>query len=142
MRDGWFATGDRGERDADGLWRIAGRVHNVIVLASGHNVAPDPLEERLRAAVPGAQHVLVVGHERAHLGALFTGRVQELEIEAALARINPTLPHYERVRVWRIHREPFSVENGMLTANGKLKRRLALARLGPEIEAMYANGGT
>jgi long-chain acyl-CoA synthetase len=137
LRDGWLHTGDRGDVDGSGNWRILGRVRNVLVLASGHNVAPDPLEERLRAAVPGAEHVLVVGHERAHLVALFTGDVDATRIEAALERIHPTLPHYERVRAFHIHPERFTLENGCLTANGKLKRDVVIARLAAEIEALY-----
>ncbi len=51
--------------------------------------------------------------------------------------MNPQLPHYKQVRAFHVHAEPFSIENGLLTANGKLKRDLIAARLQPEIEEMY-----
>ncbi len=46
--EGWFRTGDQGEQTALGNWRIIGRLKNLLVLNSGHNVAPEPLEEKLR----------------------------------------------------------------------------------------------
>ncbi len=138
LRDGWFHTGDQGAVDDAGNWRIIGRVKNLIVLSSGHNVAPDPIEERLRHAVPGAQQVLVVGHKRKHLTAIFTGDVSDTDVEEAIAAVNPTLPHYQRVRAHHIEKEPFSVENGFLTANGKLKRQLVLERYVDAIEEMYS----
>ena len=52
--------------------------------------------------------------------------------------INPNFPHYKQVRALYVHPEPFSIENGLLTANGKLKRDLIAARLQNEIEEMYA----
>ena len=51
--------------------------------------------------------------------------------------MNPQLPHYKQVRAFHVHAEPFSIENGLLTANGKLKRDLIAARLQLEIEEMY-----
>jgi long-chain acyl-CoA synthetase len=51
--------------------------------------------------------------------------------------VNPGLPHYKQVRAFHIYSEPFSIENGLLTANGKLKRDLIAARLKDEIEEMY-----
>src|SRR5205823_2953234 len=64
MSDGWFHTGDQGEVDGAGNWRITGRIKNLIVLGSGHNVAPEPIEEKLLHKIAGAQQVLVVGNGR------------------------------------------------------------------------------
>src|SRR4029077_9973353 len=55
LKDGWFHTGDQGEVNARGNWRIAGRIKNLIILNSGHNVAPEPIEERLGQILRGAQ---------------------------------------------------------------------------------------
>jgi long-chain acyl-CoA synthetase len=138
LREGWFHTGDQGAVDEAGNWRIVGRVKNLIVLSSGHNVAPDPIEERLRQTLSGAQQVVVVGHKRKHLTAIVTGEVSETDVESAIAALNPTLPHYQRLRGYHVEKEPFSIENGFLTANGKLKRQKVLERLDAVIEGMYS----
>ena len=54
LQDGWFHTGDQGERNARGKWRISGRVKNLIVLNSGHKVAPEPMEEKMARLLPAA----------------------------------------------------------------------------------------
>jgi len=51
--------------------------------------------------------------------------------------VNPQLPHYKQVRAFALRTEPFSIDNGLLTANGKLKRDLIAARMKDEIESMY-----
>ena len=140
MQDGWFRTGDQGDVDAAGSWRIIGRVKNLVVLASGHKVAPDPLEEALRLAVPGAEQVLVVGNQRKHLAAIVTGDVAAADVDAALARLNATLPHYKQVHAYHLQRETFTAESGLLTANGKLKRQRVLERCAAAIDAMYDPG--
>ena len=53
LREGWFHTGDQGDVDAQGNWRITGRIKNLIILNSGHNIAPEPIEEELFRAIPG-----------------------------------------------------------------------------------------
>ena len=45
--DGWFRTGDQGEVDEKGNWAIVGRIKNLIILNSGHNIAPEPIEEKV-----------------------------------------------------------------------------------------------
>jgi len=47
------------------------------------------------------------------------------------------LPHYKRVHALHLLREPFTVENGLLTVNGKLKRDAIAKRYQDEIEAIY-----
>jgi len=44
-----FHSGDQGEVNANGNWRITGRIKNLIILNSGHNIAPEPMEEKLLA---------------------------------------------------------------------------------------------
>ena len=72
IRDGWFHTGDQGEQTSFGNWRIIGRIKNLLILNSGHNVAPEPLEETLMHAIPKVQQAIVVGHGRSYLAALLT----------------------------------------------------------------------
>ena len=138
LHDGWFHTGDQGEIDGHGNWRIIGRIKNLIILGSGHNVAPEPIEDELLQNLPGAQQVVLVGNGRGYLSAIMTGEVQSDRVQAALDAVNSRLPHYKQIRAFHLQREPFSIENGLLTANGKLKRDAIAARCRNEIEGMYA----
>jgi long-chain acyl-CoA synthetase len=138
LRDGWFHTGDQGEVDAAGNWRIIGRIKNLIILGSGHNIAPEPIEDELLRNLSGAQQVVLVGNGRGYLSAIVTGSVNRAQVQTAVDAVNPSLPHYKQVRAFHLQAEPFSIENGLLTANGKLKRDLIAARLHHEIEEMYA----
>jgi long-chain acyl-CoA synthetase len=87
--------------------------------------------------LPGAQQVMLVGNARGFLSAVVTGDVTREQVQAALDAANPGLPHYKQVRAFHIYSQPFSIENGLLTANGKLKRDLIAVRLKEEIEEMY-----
>jgi long-chain acyl-CoA synthetase len=136
LRDGWLRTGDQGEANASGNWKIIGRIKNLIILGSGHNVAPEAIEEEIAARLTGTQ-VVLVGNGRGYLSAIVTGSVKADQIQIALAGINATSPHYKQVRAFRISAEPFTIENGLLTANGKLKRDAIAQRFRAEIEDMY-----
>ena len=137
LHNGWFHTGDQGEMDASGNWRIVGRIKNLIVLGSGHKIAPETIEDEIARHLPGVQQVVIVGNGRGYLSAIVTGGVNANQVQAALDAVNPRLPHYKQVRAFCLRPEPFSIENGMLTANGKLKRDLISARMRSEIEDMY-----
>ena len=137
LRDGWFHTGDQGEVNVSGTWRIAGRIKNLIVLGSGHKVSPEPIENAIAKLLPEAQQVVVVGNGRGYLSVLLTGGVTAEKVQAALDGVNPELPHYKQVRAFRVIPEAFSIENGLLTVNGKLKRDVISARMNNEIEDMY-----
>ncbi|HSE99187.1 MAG TPA: AMP-binding protein [Blastocatellia bacterium] len=135
--DRWFHTGDQGEVDDQGNWSIIGRVKNIIVLSSGHNIAPEPIEEMMMKELSGAQQVLLVGHGRGYVSAIVTGDVTSKQVEAALETVNTQLPHYKRVRAFHIEKEPFTIENGLLTANGKYKRDTIVAHFKSHIEGLY-----
>jgi long-chain acyl-CoA synthetase len=137
LREGWFHTGDQGEVNTTGNWSIVGRIKNLIILGSGHNIAPEPIEDELLRNLPGAQQVVLTGNGRGYLSAIVTGDSSREEVQVALDSVNSQLPHYKQVRAFHIHPEPFSIDNGLLTANGKLKRDLIAARLQAEIEEMY-----
>jgi long-chain acyl-CoA synthetase len=137
MRDGWFHTGDQGEVNARGNWRISGRIKNLIILNSGHNIAPEPLEEKIAQLLPAAQHVVIVGNGRGYLCALIVGTIETSAVQAALDAVNSELPHYRQIRNFRVIGEAFTLENGLLTANGKLRRDAINTRCASEINAMY-----
>jgi long-chain acyl-CoA synthetase len=81
---------------------------------------------------------MVVGNDRASLAAIVTGGVKAADADAAIEAINARLPHYERIRAYHIHPEPFSIESGLITANGKLRRAAIQDALREEIESLYA----
>jgi len=137
LEHGWFHTGDQGEVNSRGNWRISGRIKNLIILNSGHNIAPEPIEEKIAKHLPDAQQVVIVGNGRGYLCALFTGAVEPDSVQSALDIINSELPHYRQVRNFVILQESFTPENALLTANGKLKRDLINKRFQEEIDQMY-----
>jgi long-chain acyl-CoA synthetase len=137
LQGGVFHTGDQGEVNSKGNWRISGRLKNLIILNSGHNVAPEPIEEKIAQHVGNAQQVVIVGNGRGYLCALVTGPAEPGAVQAALDRVNVDLPHYRQVRNFAILKDVFTPESGVLTANGKLRRDAINDRFRDEIEQMY-----
>jgi len=138
LENGWFHTGDQGEVNSRGNWRISGRIKNLIILNSGHNVAPEPIEEKIAQQLSGAQQVVIVGNGRGYLCALITGGVESGAVQAALDIINSELPHYSQVRNFAVLQEFFTPENALLTANGKVKRDAINKRFQQEIDQLYS----
>lgn len=137
LRDGWFHTGDRGEVNAQGQWHISGRIKNLIVLNSGHKIAPEPLEEKTARRLPAAQQVVIVGNGRGYLCALIAGNLEAAAVQAELDEVNRQLPHYRQIRNFTLIGNAFTAESGLLTANGKLRRDAVNARFAAEINSMY-----
>src|SRR5215469_115258 len=137
LRDEWFHTGDQGELDKTGTWKIVGRIKNLIVLGSGHKIAPETIEDEIAKHLSSAQQIVIVGNGRGYLSAIITGPVSGNEVQQALDAVNAQLPHYKQVRASVLRADPFSIDNGMLTANGKLKRDLIAERMKNEIEDIY-----
>ena len=162
--EGFFRTGDIGTIDADGFVRITDRKKNLLVLANGKNLAPQPLENHFKQ-IPLVADCVVVGDNRPYLTALFVvdleeaaawarargtvlpgdlGEVVELSalrasLDEAVAERNRGLPRFEQLKRWTLLAEPWTVENGSLTPTLKTKRRVILARNRAAVEAMYAN---
>jgi long-chain acyl-CoA synthetase len=160
--DGWFRTGDVGSLDDDGHLTITGRCKELIVTASGKNVAPAVLEDRLRGH-PLVSQCVVVGDQRPFVAALITldldmvpgwlaghGKsaltpAQALidpDIRASLGRAveraNQAVSRAESIREFRLLEDDFTEANGYLTPSMKVKRDLVLRDFAAEIDALYA----
>jgi long-chain acyl-CoA synthetase len=144
--DGWLRTGDVGELDADGFLTLTDRKKDIIVTAGGKNVAPQNLENALKAAREISQ-VLVVGDRRPYLTALVTldpeaGLVPKAagpRIQQIVDEVNAGLSRYEQIKRFMILPRDFSMAEGELTPTLKLKRRVCEEHFAAEIEALYAD---
>jgi len=148
--DGFFRTGDLGERQPDGQLKLVGRKKELFKTGKGKYVAPAPIENRLNAhpmielsMVSGvgqpAPYAIVVLDENLRprvAEASVHDRVQA-ELETLLQRINAELPVYERLRMLVIAREPWSIENGCLTPTMKIKRARIEASVQERVAAWY-----
>ncbi len=137
FQDGWFRTGDQGEVDPQGNWKIVGRMKNIIITTGGHNISPEPLEQLLLEALPASTQVMVVGNGRKHLAAILTGSLSQESATRAIETVNRQLPHYRQIRRFHVTTEPFSVENGLLAANGKQRRAAIESHYQDEITTLY-----
>ncbi len=137
LRNGVFHTGDQGEVNAKGNWAISGRIKNLIILNSGHKIAPEPIEAKLEHLIPGVQQVVVVGNGRGYLSALMTGDIDKGTVRSSIERANSELPHYRQVRNFLILKYPLTAEKGLLTATGKVRRDAVSVHFAVEVEEMY-----
>ena len=160
--DGWFRTGDLGELDDDGFLRITGRKKELIVTASGKNVAPAVLEDRLRAHAL-ISHCMVVGDAKPFVAALVTidpealpawkrqhgkpddASVADLradaeltaEIQRGVDQANQAVSHAEGIRKFAVLTDDFTEAGGELTPSLKLRRSVVLERYAEEVAAIY-----
>ncbi len=138
LQDGWLHTGDQAEVDARGNFKIIGRVKNILVPESGHNIAPEPIEQKLLEHLPGADQAVLIGHARPFLTAIITGKVSAPEIQAAVDAVNAEVPHYRKIRKFLHVPEALTIESGLLTANQKLRRKVIEAHFRPQLDRLYA----
>jgi long-chain acyl-CoA synthetase len=169
--DGWLATGDVGEIDADGRLRLHDRVDSLGHLADGTPFAPRPIESKLRVS-PYVREAVVFGdgltavcalidinttavgkwadgHEIPYLGHADLSAQDAVNglIAEWIAEVNAELaddPKTARLQVRRflLLPEELSPEDGMLTRTGKLRRPAITERLAPLIEALHAGHST
>ena len=167
--DGWFATGDIGEIDADGYVSITGRKKELIVTAAGKNVAPAVLEDAVRAH-PLVSQVMVVGDQQPFIAAVVTLDVEELakwaenngaqasapgelvremldddretlrsEISTAIEAANAQVSRAESIREFRILSSDFTIESGELTPTLKMKRSVIAENRSAAIASIYGS---
>jgi len=159
--DGWLNSGDTARIDERGHVFITGRLKEIIVLSTGEKVPPADMEAAIMRDSLFEQ-VMLLGEAKPYLSVLAVLNAEEwkklcaahnLDAEApetlaskqveeiVLARIALRLrefPGYAQVRRAALTREPWSVENGLLTPTMKLKRAKVMEKFNAEIDAMYA----
>lgn len=123
---GPLATGDVGSLDAQGRLSIVGRKSSMLITGFGRNVAPEWVEEALRAS-PAIAQAMVHGDGASALSAVVVPAAPGADIAAAIAAANAALPPYARIADCRISR-PFTPLDQTLTANGRLRRAAILQR--------------
>ncbi|MCS6861899.1 MAG: long-chain fatty acid--CoA ligase [Abditibacteriales bacterium] len=158
--EGWFHTGDIGEFDEDGFLRITDRKKDLIVLANGKNVAPQPIENALKAS-PYISQVVLLGDKQSTVAALVVPafeRLKQFAQERGIPQENADLlAHPEVVRLFRqeidrlsthladfekVHRfalldHEFTIEDGEMTPTLKIRRRVVMERYGDVIQRLY-----
>ncbi|WP_412168645.1 AMP-dependent synthetase/ligase [Curtobacterium flaccumfaciens pv. flaccumfaciens] len=116
--DGWFRTGDLGRIDADGVLTVTGRAKELIVTASGKNVAPAPLEDGIREH-PLIGQVVVVGEGKPFVAALVTLDREMLPGWCESRGITPALSGHEAAYDERVLS---AVQEAIDAANGRVSR--------------------
>ena len=140
VADGEVATGDLGRIDADGFVYVEGRAKNILITSLGRNVSPEWVERELLAQ-PAIGQAVVFGEARPWLCALLvpsSTTVTAADLAAAVAQANRGLPEYAQVRGWLLAPTAFGAADGSLTANGRPRRDVLLARHAALLDAVYA----
>jgi len=151
--DGFFRTGDLGERRPDGMLRLTGRAKELFKTAKGKYVAPAPIENRLNVhpvvelslvsgvGQPAAYGIVVLAEDlRPRVGDAAVRAQVQAELERLLDSVNQGLADYEQLRMIVVAKEPWTIENGQLTPTMKIKRSRIEAAVAPQVERWYADG--
>lgn len=125
---GWFDTGDLGLLLADGTLVLTGRAKDTIVLSSGENIEPGPLEDAL-AALPMVEQVMVVGQDRRQLGLLLVPKAEALAAWA-LAQGLPVAKGSEVGAAGPPSADPLPADPALLKALNREFNRVLAARAG------------
>ncbi len=150
--DGFFRTGDLGERRPNGLLKLTGRAKELFKTAKGKYVAPAPIENRL-GENPMIETVMVsgVGQPAAYALVVLAEELRpqvkdpavranvERELSQLLGEVNKELADYEQLKMIVIAREPFSIENGLLTPTMKIRRAKIEAAVAPNLDKWYGS---
>jgi long-chain acyl-CoA synthetase len=157
---GWLRSGDIGELDPDGFLRITDRKKDILITAGGKNVAPQNLENALKAS-PLVSQALVVGDRRPYVAALVTldadearkwadargldgdlaalARNEDLraELQQIVDEANRERSRFEQIKRFAVLPRDFTMEEGEVTPTLKLRRRVAQEHFADAIESLY-----
>lgn len=154
---GYLATGDLGKMDADGFLFLTGRKSEIFKTSTGRRIAPARIEACLRQS-PYVDQAMITGQGRKFVVAVVTlteeGRkvVETVlsdaqstaptnleQISEDLSRLAAELPAYQRPAGFVFTLRSFSIAEGELTANLKLKRTRIAARYADALQQLYAD---
>lgn len=161
IKDGWFYTGDIGVIDNEGYLKITDRKKSFFKTSGGKYIAPVQIED-LISSLEYVENVVVIGNERMFVTALIIPVENELIEYSRKNNINfgsydklltdiklheliqkdidakqKDLAHFERVRRFKLLKDPFTIESGELTPTLKVKRKFVEEKYSKEIEEMY-----
>jgi long-chain acyl-CoA synthetase len=162
--DGWFHTGDIGKLDADGYLTITDRKKDLMKTSGGKYVAPAKVEGVIAATIPYVSQVVAVGDGRKYISALltmdrdnlakwaarhgldgltYTELTQTPELRTTIDRFmtsaNAKLERWETVKQYAILPTEFSVDDGGVTPNMKIRRAAVTERFADMVEGLYAD---
>ncbi len=157
--DGWFYTGDIGMFDGDFL-KITDRKKNIIVLGNGKNVAPQPIENKLKSS-PWIEESVLLGDGMEHICALIVPNFEKLEhfakeegfldvpltqlvheqkirklYKSQIDEVNASLASFEKIKKFELLTQSFSIEKGELTPSLKVKRKIVSEKYQDLIRSM------
>ena len=137
IEEGWLHTGDLVQL-ADSLITIRGRAKDILVLSNGEKVPPQDVENAILED-PVFQQVMLVGEGRPFLALLaVTEQTDDRKLAQLANERLASFPRYARVRRVVPLREPWTIDDGLLTPTLKLKREAVARRYREEIERVYA----
>jgi long-chain acyl-CoA synthetase len=138
IKDGWLHTGDIGEITDEGNLKITDRKKEIIVNLGGDNISPSKIENLL-CLNEKIKQSFVFGDKKNYLVALIVSENEEnqKEIENYLENLNKSLSLVEKVKKFKLIKEEFTIENGMLTPTLKLKRKKILEKYKEDLEKLY-----
>ena len=161
--DGYFCTGDIAHLDSDGFLFITDRKKELLKTSGGKLVAPQPIENKLKASVMVAQAALV-GDRHKFISVLLSPNFAALEdwarrngvrfssrrqlvadakvvgVYGDLVReVNGTLANFESLKRFRVVADEWTQASGELTPSMKLKRRVLNQRYAALIDELYAD---
>ena len=154
--DGWFHSGDIGQVE-DGCLKITDRKKDLIVTATGKKIAPQELENGIKARCPLVGQAFVHGDRRPYCVALLTLTEEAMRchgggdsaraaaapevtaaLGAAIAALNATLPSHGRIRRFAVLPVDFSEATDELTPSLKVKRHVVARKYASVIDQLYA----
>jgi len=159
-KDGWFDTGDLGFLIPNGSLFITGRAKDTIVLSSGENIEPNPLETEILSS-EFINQIQLVGQDKKCLTALVVPNVELvkskfLEEDLSKLNLNKNIGTFFKLQINNLLKsrlgarseeqildcyfvDPFTLENGLLTQTLKQKRKEIEKKYSLQIENMYEN---